>query len=127
VLDEAVIRRLIDDRDLRQAQLEKLISTANTPKITIQIVPFTAGLHRGMIGNFNILEFSEPADNGVVSCEGIRGSPFNRDMTDEIIEVIKYRELFEDLRKKSLEPKESLNYLREIAQEIVRKTTGGAS
>lgn len=114
ILDEAVIHRLVGDHDLRQAQLEKLISMADRPEVTIEIVPFAIGLHRGIAENFNILEFSDPADYDVVFFESVRDSLFS-DVTEEIGV---YRELFEDLRKMSLGPKGTRDYLTEVVDTI---------
>ena len=115
ILDEAVIHRLMGAKALRQAQLEKLIRLADKPEVTIEIVPFSIGLHRGMAENFNILEFSEPGDNDVLYFESARDSIFSHDTTEEITV---YRELFEDLRKMSLGPKGTRDYLIEAADTI---------
>lgn len=114
ILDESVIRRLIGDEKLRKAQLEKLIQVAKRPRITVEIVPFSVGLHRGMAENFNILEFGESADNDVLYFESNRDSIFSHDTTEEITI---YRELFEDLRRLSLGSKGTLDYLIEVASE----------
>ena len=114
VLDEAVIRRLAGDGDSRQAQLEKLIRMAGKPRVTIEVISFDAGIHRGMADNFSILEFSDPMDY-VLFIEGAGYSLFDSNASEE---VLKYRELFEDLRQRSLGSAESLSYLREIAQNI---------
>jgi transcriptional regulator with XRE-family HTH domain len=114
VLDEAVIRRLIGDENLRKAQLEKLINIADRPPVTIEIIPFAVGLHRGIYDTFNILEFPGPTED-VMFFENARDSLFSYDSTEE---VAVYRELFEDLRKVSLGPKGSLDYLMRAASEI---------
>jgi transcriptional regulator with XRE-family HTH domain len=113
ILDEAVIRRLIGDENLRKAQLEKLITLADRPEVTIEIVPFSVGLHRGMYDPFNILEFPGPAED-IMYFENVRDSIFSYDATRE---VAKYRELFEDLRRISLGPKGTLDYLIKAAGE----------
>jgi transcriptional regulator with XRE-family HTH domain len=114
VIDEAVIHRLNGDEDLRKVQLEKLISMAERPGVTIEIVPFTAGIYRGMADNFAILEFSGP-DDDVIYFESVRDQLFSREKTDEIS---LYRELYEDLRKVSLGPKGTLDYLGKVADAI---------
>jgi hypothetical protein len=114
IIDEAVISRLLGEDRLRKAQLDKLISMADRPQITIEIVPFAAGLHRGMSDTFSILEFPGPAGD-VIYFEGVRDSIFTRDATEEIAA---YRELFEDLRKISLGPKGTLDYLVKVADGI---------
>ena len=111
VIDEAVIHRLDGEEDLRKAQLEKLISLAERPGITIEIVPFAAGIYRGMGENFIILEFSGPVDD-VIYFENLRDQILSHETTEE---MTTYRELFESLRRVSLGPEGTLNYLREVA------------
>ena len=114
VLDEAVIHRLIGARSLRQAQLKKLIQMANQPEVTIEILPFNVGLHRGMATNFSILEFGAVADD--ILYFGIpRDSLFSNSEAEKVSE---YRELFEELRMRSFGPEKSLTYLDKIAQDM---------
>jgi len=118
VLDEAVIRRLTGDRDVRQAQLEKLISTASRLRVTIEVVPFAAGLYRGMAESFTILEFPDPADDYVIFTQDSRGSFRRHDAAEEVAE---YREIFEYLRTISLGHEDSMAYLRGVVQDIAQQ------
>ena len=115
VLDEAIIHRLVGDEYLRQAQLEKLIDMADRPGVTIEVVPFSAGIHRGIIEDFSILEFGWTDDNDVLYFEGARLAGFSR---DEVDEIALYRELFEEMRNLSLGPKGTRDYLIEVADTI---------
>lgn len=114
IFDEAVIHRLMGEKDLREAQLRKLISMAQRPEITIEIVPFAVGLHRGMDEHFSILEFSGLVDD-VIYFENARDQLLNRETPEEIA---LYRELFEDLRKASLGPEDTLDYLKNADKSI---------
>jgi transcriptional regulator with XRE-family HTH domain len=114
VLDESIIHRLVGDEDLRQAQVEKLIHMADRPEITVEVVPFSTGIHRGIIEDFNILEF-DGNDSDVLHFEGARMASFTRDEADEIA---LYRELFEEMRHLSLGPKGTRDYLIEVADTI---------
>ena len=114
ILDEAVIRRLLGDESLRKEQLKKFSTMAERPEITIEIVPFSAGLHSGMSNVFSILEFPGSSED-VLYFEGVHESLFSRDVTAE---VTVYRELFEELRSISLGPKGTLDYLVRAADEI---------
>ena len=96
-------------------ELTKLIDMSERPHVTIEVVPFSAGLHRGMAENFNILEFEDPTDDDVLYFESARDSLFSH---DEAGEVIVYRELFEDLRSVSLNPKGTLDYLTRTIEAI---------
>lgn len=113
ILDEAAIHRLMAAEDLRQAQLQKLIRITDRPEVTIEIVPFSTGLHHGMAESFSILEFDETSDSDVLYFESSRDSIFSHHETEEISV---YRELFEDLRKISLGPRGTRDYLAEIVR-----------
>jgi transcriptional regulator with XRE-family HTH domain len=68
VLDEAVIHRWVGGPEVMQHQLLRVKELARHPSITIQIVPFTAGMYVGMQGSsFTIFEF--PARDYVVAIE----------------------------------------------------------
>ena len=112
VLDESVISRIVGEREVAQDQLARLIELASRPNITIQIVPFTAGLHRGLLEPFIILEFPDPEDGDVLYLESSRDAIFSH---DEAREITAYREVFEQLRNISFSPADTLDYLR-IAQ-----------
>jgi transcriptional regulator with XRE-family HTH domain len=114
ILDEAVIRRLVGEREVAREQLRKLMDMAARPHVTIEIVPFSAGLNRGMFENFSILEFDEPGDHDVMYFESARESILSH---DEAGEISIYRELFEDLRAASLGPEGSRDYLEHSFQE----------
>lgn len=115
VMDEAVIRRLAGDKGLRQAQIEKLIRMTDRPEVTIEVLPFSAGIHRGVIEDFSILEFGGTDDNDVLYFEGARMTTFSRDEADEIA---LYHELFEEMRNLSLGPQGTRDYLIEVADTI---------
>lgn len=115
VLDEAVIYRLMGDKGLREAQLAKLINLADRPGVTIEVLPFSAGLHRGMSDTFSLLEFPGSADDVLYLESSLRGSIFTRDSTEE---VAVFRELFGDLREMSLGPEGTRDYLIKTADAI---------
>jgi transcriptional regulator with XRE-family HTH domain len=114
VIDEAAIRRLTGQRELRQSQTARLIEMARRPNVTIEIVPFSAGLHRGMVESFIILEFPDPEDSDILFLESSRDLIFSQ---DEAGEIGGYREVFEHLRSISLGPEGSLAFLTNFASE----------
>ena len=113
LLDEGVIQRLLGDERVRAGQLRKLIEMAARPTVTIEILPFSAGLHSGMGENFTILEFRDAGDDDVLYFESARDSLFQ----NEAEQVSLYREMFGDLRKISLGVKKSMAYLTRIEAE----------
>ncbi|MGI8446939.1 MAG: helix-turn-helix domain-containing protein [Streptosporangiaceae bacterium] len=116
VLDEAVIRHVMGDERVRDEQIQKLIDMARKPAVTIEVVPFSAGLHRGLGENFTMLEFRDTADDDVLYFESARDALFSHGDTNE---VILYREVFEELRGMSLGPKRSLAFLAKVQDEII--------
>lgn len=112
IMDEAAIRRLIGEKDLGVEQLMHIITLMSRPNITVEIIPFSAGLHSGIAENFTILEFGNESDSDVVYFESARDSLFSRDDAEE---ASIYRELFEGLRQVSLGPAGSLGFLKKIA------------
>ena len=113
ILDEAVLRRRVGSQDVMDAQIRHLIGLTGRPDVTIEVIPFSAGVNRGMHGPFVILEFPEPEDEDVLYLENSGGEVFHRDDQEEIVT---YREIFEELRKMSL-GKETVDFLRGLLGE----------
>ncbi len=115
VLDEAVIRRTIGDEELGRAQIARLITMANKPHVTIQIVPFSLGMYVGMAENYTIFSFPNVEDQDVLYFEGAQTSIFSYDMSGEIAA---YRQMYEEQSKIALSPEDSLAYLTNIAADM---------
>ncbi|MFI8264736.1 MULTISPECIES: helix-turn-helix domain-containing protein [unclassified Streptomyces] len=61
VLDEGVLHRPIGGREVMRAQLSHLLSFHENRWVQIQVLPYAAGQHAGLIGSFNALRFdSDP-------------------------------------------------------------------
>lgn len=65
VLNEAVLLREVGGTDVMREQFTWLLKAAEQPNITLQVLPFSVGLHPGMLGPFTMLRFSEEAMNTV--------------------------------------------------------------
>jgi hypothetical protein len=115
IMDESAIQRLIGERNIARGQVGRLIEVAQRPNITIEIVPFTAGLHRGMLEPFLILEFPDPEDSDVLFLEDSRDMIISH---DEAGEITGYREVFEELKSISLSPDDTLAYLANLLKQI---------
>src|SRR6185437_14739153 len=95
-------------------QLRQLASTADPPSLTIQIVPFTAGLHPGVGGPFEVVEFDDTDDENIVFIEGPRGDF----ISDDPGEASRYLKDFQLISDKSLTPADSAALLRKAAAEM---------
>ncbi|HEX5296864.1 MAG TPA: helix-turn-helix transcriptional regulator [Streptosporangiaceae bacterium] len=114
VLDESVIVRLVGSQSATSQQLEHLVNMAKLPNVTIQIVPFRAGLHPGMKGPFEVVEFDDTPDENIVFVEEQNGNF----ISDEPKQTGSYIEAFRRIREKSLSPSDSISRLLETAGEM---------
>jgi len=62
VLDEAALYRQIGSREVMRNQLAHLLGMFGRPWLDIQVLPFSAGQHTGMMGSFNLLRFDNDPD-----------------------------------------------------------------
>lgn len=110
VVDEAVVRRLVGGKDVMRQQLMRMIEVADMPNVTIEVVPFSAGVLQGMQAPFVIHEFPDAADDDVLYQEIPSGDLLSRDNPDEIL---RFREYFELLRESSLKSNGTIEFLGE--------------
>jgi transcriptional regulator with XRE-family HTH domain len=111
VLDEAVVTRVIGNREIMHRQLRFLIDRAALPNVDIQIIPFEAGAHAALNSTFEILHFEEAAPD-IVYVEGLLGQHY----LEGPKELTRYRRVFDQLRAIALGPRDSIAKLKEIAQ-----------
>ena len=84
------------------------------PNVKIQVVPFTAGLHPGMKGPFEFIQFEDTPDENVVFLEGPRGDF----ISDEPRETENYLEAFKRIADTALGPSDSVGRIREAASKL---------
>ncbi len=119
VLDESVIHRLVGSPAITRRQLMHLVDIAKLPNVTIQVVPFTAGLHPGMKGPFKVVQFEDTPDENVVFLEGPRGDI----ISDDPKETQNYLEAFEHITEISLGSSDSVERLRKAVGELTGKSS----
>lgn len=56
IVEEHALRRIIGNREIRDAQLQHLLDMGEKPNINIQVIPDTLGTHPGLDGSFAILD-----------------------------------------------------------------------
>jgi Domain of unknown function (DUF5753) len=114
VLDEAALRRAAGGPDVMQPQVEHLVEIARRPNITLQVLPFSQGIHPGMGSGFTILKFPWPTDPGLVYVEsGWSAGVY----LEERHEVEDHTVIFERLAEQAFDHDASLAMLRELAKE----------
>ncbi len=114
-LDEPVLHRLVGGYRVMRDQLRRIVEAAQMPNVTIQVVPFSAGAHPAMESSFDILEFDTAAPS-VVYVEGLAGNMYLERPQD----ITRYEQSFERLRNVALSPKDSIEFIVEIAERYQR-------
>lgn len=112
VIDEAVLHRPVGGRDVMRAQIERLLEVAAWPRVTLQVIPFSAGAHAGMEGPFLILSFPEPGDSDVVYVENTTSGSY----LEEPADIVRYTLTFDHLRAAALGPDDTLTMMSEAVR-----------
>ena len=120
VVDEAVIRRhvgIAKSPDIMPEQLRYVADRAEQDDlITVRVIPFEAGAHRGLYGPFTLLEF----DGGLpdlLYIDAGRGEFASMVMGDDA-RVAEYRDDFELLLEDALSADKSIELIRSVAEEM---------
>lgn len=120
VVDEAVIRRhvgIAKSPDIMPAQLRYMADRAERDGlVTVRVIPFGAGAHRGLYGPFTHLEF----DGGLpdlVYIDAGRGE-FASMVTGDDPRVTEYRDDFELLLEDALSAEKSMELIRSVADDM---------
>jgi transcriptional regulator with XRE-family HTH domain len=114
VLDESVLKRRIRDESVMYEQLHRLLSEAERPNVTLQILPLDAQ-HEIFSDSFVIFRFgsdSEAMLHDVVSTERLRSGVAEEDE----METYLYRLAFERLADAALDPASSRALILETAE-----------
>jgi len=82
ILDEAVLRRPIGDAETMRDELDHLINMAKQDKMTMVVVPFSAGAHPGLAGPFALFEYDDPEVEDLVCLETPHNDILVRDKPD---------------------------------------------
>jgi transcriptional regulator with XRE-family HTH domain len=124
VLDEAVLRRVFGGRQIMHAQLGHLVDAAALPNVTLQVLPFTAGAHPGLDGDFTIYMYDSISDPDVVYLETAVGEAYVEDPGQTKL----YRWIFDQLRELALDPEESIRVLKAVRDQLqpTRGDDGGS-
>jgi transcriptional regulator with XRE-family HTH domain len=93
LLDEGVLHRPVGGEQVLQGQLKRLLADSQRPNITIQVLPFSVGVHCSVDGSFVVLAFPDSDDNDLVYVEGHLGDIYLEKEQD----VDVYEHMFDSL------------------------------
>ena len=112
IVDESVLLRVLGSREVMRGQLEHLVTMAQLPHVTIQIVPLDVTNASAPAIPVTYLRFGGLDLPDIVYLEHIRSATFleDRDETEE------YRVTLDRLGDEALNPRESLALLRDTVE-----------
>src|SRR5690625_1101160 len=115
IIDESALLRLAHLPDIAEAQLAQLVSLAEgADRVTLRVLPLSAGLHASMGSGFVILDYADDLDHSLVYLEGRTGGTFLE--KDE--EVEDYRRVYGSLVRPSLSQIETIKALKKLLKEV---------
>ncbi|WP_207954277.1 helix-turn-helix domain-containing protein [Saccharopolyspora elongata] len=112
IVDESVLHRTMGDDLILRDQIAHLAAMSEHPQVTLQIMPFHAGPHRGHLGSFHWLGFPRADDPGVVYVENQKGGLY----LEEPEEITDFRADFDRLAQTALPAEDSRNLLEKLVK-----------
>lgn len=112
VIGEAAIRRPVGGTDVMQEQLWHIVKMAESPSVTVQVMPLRAGEHPAT-GPFTIVSFPQVGHPDVVYLESQVGGHY----LEEPEQVSRYTRVMNHLRAHALDPSDSVRAIRARAEE----------
>jgi len=125
VIDEAVLHRSVAPpgtpraATIRLDQLERLAVAGGWPNVTIQVLPYTAGIPPVSAGSFSLLESRATGTPDVVYLENKTRFFF----IDAEPEVDRYTKDFALLTELALPPEESVDFIRSVVRTLKTPST----
>jgi hypothetical protein len=112
VLGEGALHQAVGGADVMAGQISHLVKlTADSPAVTIQVLPFSAGAHAAAGGgSLAILRFPDAPSLGVVYLQALSGGVYLESQSD----VARYVRAFALLRASALSPAASAHLLRDL-------------
>jgi transcriptional regulator with XRE-family HTH domain len=111
IIDEAALRRALKDRDAWHRQLQRLVDAAQLPNVTIQILPFEAGLNDVLGGALTILWL--PDGTSAAYLESAKSG----ETIEEPDEVEELKLSYDRMRDFALSPQDSVEFIRSLLKD----------
>jgi transcriptional regulator with XRE-family HTH domain len=113
VIDEAALRRPVGGPEVLRGQLERLLEASKLPNVTLQILPFGAGAHPGMVGAFSILRFADVELPDVVYVEHLTNAQY----LDRRDDVNRYLHVMNSISMRAAPPDKTVDILHKLLLE----------
>jgi transcriptional regulator with XRE-family HTH domain len=117
LVDEGALYRPVATPEVMYEQLMYLADASGRPNITVQVVPYSAGGHTGLLGACTIAELD--GSTGIVNLEDVADGR----VADDAATVSKVTLRFNSLRSEALPRKASRELIVRVAEERWKLTT----
>lgn len=111
ILGEAVLRQRVGDAAVMREQFSQLIEATMSPRITIQVMPFSSPAHPGLLGPFVIASFETGPDAAYLD------SVLDGQVSERRKQVAQARLLYDTLAREALSPGTSMDLITKVAEE----------
>jgi transcriptional regulator with XRE-family HTH domain len=111
VLGEAVLRQRVGDAEIMRNQLGHLMEASSNPRITIQVLPFAAAAHPGLLGPLLVASFDNDRDAAYLD------NALDGQVTERRKQVARVALLHDTLRTEALSPGASADMIAKVAEE----------
>ncbi|MFI5827659.1 helix-turn-helix domain-containing protein [Streptomyces sp. NPDC051578] len=111
VLDEAILRRSGNDPSILAEALRHIASLIRSHRIIVQVLPFSAGFHAGLLGSLKLMSFDDAPPLAYVQGMGT-GQLF-----DDPATVAQRTLTYDLLTANALSPRESLALIESVAED----------
>lgn len=122
ILGEEALHRWIGSPALMQRQLQYLLEASEQAAISIQVIPFNAGAHPGLLGSFILLDFEDPAEH-LLFVEGLSGNLVSRSDQEKIDRFTGY---FNAMCKQALSANQTKALIKQLI-EVFRQEADNSS
>jgi transcriptional regulator with XRE-family HTH domain len=112
IVSEGALQHRVGGTDIMRDQMIRILEATELPNVTMQVVPFDAGAHPGMLGSFALLRFGQDDLPDVVYVDSMAGDLF----LDQVLDVERCASTFEHLRAVALSPEASAEFVAKLAE-----------
>lgn len=114
VIDEGALRRPFGGVEVLRDQINHLIAAAESPNVTVQVLPYAVGGHAAAGGAFSMLRFAEPDLPDIVFLEQLTSAVY----LDKRRDVEHYQGVMDQLSMQAATPKDTMVMLAKLLTEL---------
>ncbi|MEV6422905.1 helix-turn-helix transcriptional regulator [Streptomyces sp. NPDC051662] len=119
IIWEPVIRHTLVSADVHWEQLARTLEVGKRKNVTVQVLPFTAGLKAGVTSAFASFSFDSEPTVQAVTLENLRGTSILEAYDD----LTAYANMFDELRSAALAPEASARLIRGVLRSSKEDTS----